>query len=109
MPLLKSKYFPANYLLIDNVNYFLSKNRLENHIDARIILNGKFNVGYTKDVIGKQFCTMECQSFGFDEMVIRTNYLNRHLTVQLVEQAQVFVLNDDDFNLKMASFKSYIN
>jgi hypothetical protein len=42
-------------------------------------------------------------------MVIRTNYLNRYLTVQLVEQAQVFVLNDDDFNLKMTGFKNYIN
>lgn len=47
--------------------------------------------------------------FGFQEVVIRTNFLHKYLTVQLTEQAQVFVLNDDDFNLKMIELKDYVN
>jgi len=29
MPLLKSKYFPANYFVIDNVHFILIKNRTD--------------------------------------------------------------------------------
>jgi hypothetical protein len=68
MSLLKSKYFPANYFLIDNVS--LSS---------------------------------------FLELVTGTNFLHKYFTVQLVEQAQVFVLNDDNFNLKLNEFRNYVN
>ena len=52
-------------------------------------------------MIGKKLIKAECISYGFDEIVIGTNFLNKYLTVQLVEQAQVFVLNDDNFKIKM--------
>ena len=40
-------------------------------------------------------------SFGFDELILNNNYLNNFLTIQLVEQAQVFVVSDDEFMEKM--------
>lgn len=60
-------------------------------------------------MIGKKQVKIDCISFGFDELITGTNFLHKYLTVQLVEQAQVFVLNDDNFNAKMVEFKDLIN
>jgi hypothetical protein len=60
-------------------------------------------------MIGKKLIKAECISYGFDEIVIGTNFVQKYLTVQLIEQAQVFVLNDDKFKTKLDELKNNYN
>ena len=60
-------------------------------------------------MIGKKLIKAECISYGFDEIVIGTNFLQKYLTLQLLEQAQVFVLSDDNFKTKLHEFKNHYN
>lgn len=46
---------------------------------------------------GKKHKKSSSIAFGFDELILGTNYLQRALTVRTIDQVQVFTLSDNDF------------
>ena len=85
------------------------QNSVESHVSGYVVVGGQLELGYTKALIGKLTHKKYCLSFGFDELVVGTNFIQKNLTIKLLKPAQVYVLSEDVFIKKIQQFKAYFN